>query len=300
LTKLWTFSTALRLVAKGKFRLDDSVSMYLEELEACDTGKATLEQLLAHEAGFAPWLPFFESVTPSLRGTSEARKGVIRLAMEAPLEYEIGARAVYSDLGYIVLGHLLERMTGLFLGDLFDEQVNRPLGIEGVQFRPLGSFALESGGSIAATEDCPWRERVLVGEVHDDNAWTMGGSAGHAGLFASAEHVLKLGTAWLQALKGGGWLPRSLARSAITERGTGRALGWDMKSAHGSSAGEKFGSRSFGHLGFTGCSIWGDPDWDLVAVFLTNRVCFGRSNTGLQVFRPLFHDTLVGALKTVY
>jgi len=133
--------------------------------------------------------------------------------------------------------------------------------------------------------------------VHDDNAWAMGGVAGHAGLFATARDVAGMGAAWLVALEGGEWLPAELASRAIARRPLGRGLGWDLKSEAGSSAGELMGSRTFGHLGFTGCSLWIDPDRGLSVALLTNRVHPSRHGEGIKELRPVFHDALVGALE---
>lgn len=132
-----------------------------------------------------------------------------------------------------------------------------------------------------------------MGEVHDDNAWSMGGVSGHAGLFATAEDVARLGAAWLKALASGEWISKSLAARAVARRPLGRALGWDLKDPGQSSAGTLMGPDSFGHLGFTGCSLWVDPDAGVSVALNTNRVIFGRDNLKIRDFRPRFHDMLV-------
>jgi CubicO group peptidase (beta-lactamase class C family) len=163
-------------------------------------------------------------------------------------------------------------------------------------FLPLGCGARALSAGIAATEQCPWRGKLLVGEVHDENAWIMGGVSGHAGLFSTAEELVRFGAAWLAALRSGHWLTRELATRAIERRPSGRGLGGDLKGAKDSSAGTRLGLRTFGHLGFTGCSLWVDPDLELAVCLLTNRVHPTRENEKIREFRPAFHDVVIDAL----
>ncbi|MGK0360821.1 MAG: CubicO group peptidase (beta-lactamase class C family), partial [Bradymonadia bacterium] len=149
----------------------------------------------------------------------------------------------------------------------------------------------------AATENCPWRARLLQGEVHDDNCWTLGGIGGHAGLFGTLDATLTAARGWLRAAQGDGSalkLPDELIPASLSARWRhplgARVLGWDTPSAVGSTAGQHFGRRSFGHLGFTGTSVWIDPDADVALVLLTNRVCPSRDSTGIRWLRPQVHD----------
>jgi CubicO group peptidase (beta-lactamase class C family) len=291
LTKIFTASATLRLAARGVLDLAARVRASLPEVGGASPGAATLEQVLAHEAGFTAWLPMSERVEPSLRGTPEGRERIVELALAAPPEARPGERASYSDLGFIALGEVLERVSGRDLAALIAAEVIGPLGLASVRPGPV-----RPRSRCAATEDCPWRGRLLRGEVHDDNARAMGGLAGHAGLFAAAADVVRLGAAWLAARRRGGWLPADLALRATTRRPLGRGLGWDFKSPEGSSAGAVFSGGSFGHLGFTGCSLWADPEAGVAVALLTNRVCYGRENDSIRAFRPAFHDAVMDLL----
>jgi CubicO group peptidase (beta-lactamase class C family) len=296
LTKVFTASACLRLMAAGVLRLEDPLGRWLPGSASRGLSAATLEQLLAHEAGLAAWQPFFTNVPEDLRGTPGAGDTIVELVLESPLDLPPGTRATYSDLGFILLGRVVEEASGLTLEEIIYREVCRPLGLCGVRFRPLGR-ATPDPSEFAPTEACPWRGRVLVGEVHDDNAWAMGGVSGHAGLFASASDIAKLGLAWLAALHGRGWLPRDLASRAVTRRPLGRGLGWDLKSPEGSSCGTRLSADAFGHLGFTGGSLWCDPERRLAIALLTNRVHFGRDNQKIRSFRPVFHDVVLEVLE---
>ena len=166
---------------------------------------------------------------------------------------------------------------------------------EALHFRPIGEPGEPT--NVAATERCPWRQRLLRGEVHDDNCWTMGGVAGHAGLFGRLRDVHGAGQAWLTALVGGDSglgvdtdLVQRMVDPGIMHRKGTRVLGWDTPSPGRSSAGRYFGRRSIGHLGFTGTSLWIDPDAEVVVTVLSNRVCPSRDDTRIRRLRPEIHD----------
>jgi CubicO group peptidase (beta-lactamase class C family) len=296
LTKPFTASAVLRLIARGDLLLSARVRELVPELANASTGGATLEQLLAHEAGFQDWAPLFEQIDPDARGTPEGANQLISLALQVPARAGPGDAAVYSDLGFIALGRAIELATGDGLDSIIAREVTEPLGLPGVHYRSTLRSSRSERGRVAATEHCPWRGRVLQGEVHDDNAWTMGGVAAHAGLFGTAADVARFGAAWLEALAGSDWLPADLARRASDRRPLGRGLGWDLKSEEGSLAGSRMGPRTFGHLGFTGCSLWVDPDAELSVALSTNRVHPTRDNEAIRELRPAFHDALVAAL----
>jgi len=204
---------------------------------------------------------------------------------------------VYSDLGYLVAGETLARATRLPLEELVRREVTGPLGLERQLFYAAALDEDERARlreHVAPTERCDFRERLVRGEAHDENCAAFGGIAGHAGLFGTAHGVLTFGLALLSALEGrSGWMDQALLRWALRPLpGGGHAVGWDTRSDQGSSAGSLFSVRSFGHLGFTGTSIWCDPVRNLCAVLLSNRVHPTRENIRIREFRPRFHDAI--------
>ncbi|MCP4601024.1 MAG: beta-lactamase family protein [Proteobacteria bacterium] len=300
ITKVFTASAVLRLVDRGELELETRLDNYLPQLKGRLQGSATLAELLAHEAGYEDWLPLFSQVPVNERGSASAKKTIVESVLAARRSCRFGEEAIYSDLGFIALMHLIEKVTRSPLDTVVAREVTEPLKLESVHFRPVQQpypvTNEDYGRDIAATENCPWRGRVLIGEVHDDNAWAMGGISGHAGLFATAEDLALMGAAWLEALSGGKWLKKETASQAVCGRPLGRCLGWDVVSPTKSSAGTRFGARSFGHLGFTGCCLWVDPDRGLSVALNTNRVHFGREKTAIRSFRPAFHDHLLELL----
>ena len=266
-----------------------------------EVGRVTLRQLLTHTGGFEAWYPLYETVLPT---SPEARRMQTEQAILAwPLAYPPGTQVRYSDLGFILLGCLLERQYGQPLSDLFSDKVAEPLGLAPMAYRPVGGASPlpDTPGAYAATEACSWRGRVLVGEVHDENAWAMGGVAGHAGLFATAEAVWQFAQALLDIVAGRrSWLPSEVLRQSWQREplpaGSTRAIGWDTPSAVGSTAGNYFSPRSIGHLGFTGTSLWMDLDRGVIVVLCTNRVHPSREATGIQRLRPEVHNIIMQEL----
>jgi len=281
LTKVFASSLALRLVALGRASRSDTVA-----------GRARLDEILSHRAGFEAWLPLFERVPPAQRGGQEARRIVIAGAEGSAPVSAPGARTLYSDLGYIALVPYLEERSQERLDRALATHVTSPLGLAATHYRPPASAG--SAEDIAATEDSEKRGGVIQGQVHDDNAHAMGGISAHAGIFSTAAEVGELAAALLGSAEGSSdFLPPGLARDAlVADRPGAHTLCLDSRSPEGSSAGARFGPRSVGHLGFTGCSVWIDPDARLIAVLLTNRVNPGRDNDSIRSFRPAFHDAI--------
>ena len=210
------------------------------------------------------------------------------------LEYKTGTKTVYSDLGMIVLGKLIEKATGKKLDQFCNEEIFKPLKMNDTYFNPPDSLRYK----IAPTEyDDNWRNRLVWGKVHDENAALLGGVAGHAGIFSTANDLSHL---LLMLLNGGSYNNDQLIKpetiqlftKGYSEQST-RALGWDTKSAKGSSAGDYFDITSFGHTGFTGTSIWVDPTKNLFVIFLTNRVHPTRDNKKLYKIRPALHKAIM-------
>lgn len=300
LTKSFVALTALRLAQRGELDLSAPIGDVLAEIADTPGGQSTLAQLLSHRAGLAAWGPLYASL-PGAPGSAEARQYMLREAATRLDESYGRSKSVYSDFGYLLAGETIARAARLRLDALVRREVTAPLGIH-AHVRYAASLSPDSRRELAAraapTEHCPQRDRLLRGEVHDENCWAYGGITGHAGLFGDAKSVLTFGLALLSALEGlPAFVDQGILRWALTPRGPGYLVGFDSKSAEGSSAGALFSSRAFGHLGFTGTSVWCDPPRRLCAVLLTNRVHPTRENIQIRTFRPRFHD-LVATLAS--
>jgi beta-glucosidase-like glycosyl hydrolase/CubicO group peptidase (beta-lactamase class C family) len=282
-----TLPVTLRLVAAGRLALDQKVGELLPAFRGEDKETVTVRHLLAHCAG----LPPFERHYLTLSG----KDAVVQAACATPLLHPPGTKTVYSDLGMIVLMACCERAGGAPFEQLFEREVRAPLGLERTGFGAAGTPV----ENAPPTEDCAWRKRVVRGEVHDENAFAMGGVSGHAGLFGTALDVARVGCAFL----GGGaqgWLPPALVREATTraEQGAGstRMLGFDAF-APGGSGGSRLSPQAFGHTGFTGTSLWCDPRTDVCVVLLTNRVHPSRDNKKIDELRRKVYDLVAGAIE---
>ena len=292
------------LMQEGRCRLDDRADQLLPELQDAPVGSATLRDLLTHSSGLPGWRGFYERMSPNadLPSSQEARANagpqVLQLIKEEALVYGRGERSLYSDLGFMLLGFIIERLSGSTLDRFLAERIARPLGAESLQYLPTDKETEPRTSSlvdvIAPTEYDSWRGRLLRGEVHDQNAAALGGVAGHAGLFGTAESVLAVTGAWLEAYHRQASLlnvdvVREFTRRQDSVPGSGWALGWDTPSIP-SSSGQYFSPRSFGHLGYTGASIWVDPTCELEVVLLSNRVHPTSKNDAIRSFRPAIHD----------
>jgi len=306
LTKVMaTTSAVMQLCAQGVLDLDDPVAKHLPHFSERDKERVTLRHLLTHSAGLRPWRAFHRALRErerkrgeTLLGTPAARGWVLESICRSGLVHEPGTAVVYGDLDFIVLGAVVEAVTQEPLDAYCAQHIFGPLGLERTGFLPTSAEgpSPEARRDIAATENCPFRRRILWGEVHDPNASAMGGVAGHAGLFAPADDVLEFGWAVLEAWHGRDErLPGETLRLFATRQelppGSDWALGWDTPSEGRSSAGRYFSRQSVGHLGFTGTSLWIDLEAECVVVLLTNRVHLvgKKSRFGL---RPLLHDLL--------
>jgi len=293
-----TTTLAAMLAETGRLDLNAPVERYLPEwagqsgdwpAAAGRRSRVTVRHLLTHTSGLPAHREYFKS--------AQARSDVVARALAEPLEGEPGAKSVYSDIGFILLGEMLERLTGRPLEQMARELIFAPLGIAGTMFNPPE----ELRARIAPTEnDSAFRKRLVLGEVHDENAWVMGGVSGHAGMFSIAEDL----AVFCQMLINGGQYAhqRVLRRTTIAQftaadslSANTRTLGWNVPTPD-SSSGRYFSPRSFGHTGFTGTSMWVDPDQQLFVVLLTNRVHPTRQNDKIQQVRPALHDSVVTAL----
>jgi len=298
-------------IERGDVDLRTKVADLLPEFAADADATAvrravTVEHLLAHSSGLPAHRRYFEAVPAEIVGTREAAARIIGWALQEPLEASPGTRAVYSDLGFMLLGKLVEVVSGARLEELASSRLFTPLGLASTGFRPLDSPARAASAraandarTIAPCGVCAWRGGLVRGVVQDENAYAMGGIAGHAGLFSTVREVHLLVAQWVLA-----WLGRTaLFGAGVVRRlwtstgpaGSTWALGWDTPSAESSSAGSRISRRSVGHLGFTGTSIWIDLQRGLHVVLLTNRLQPDYTNTAIRGFRPLLHDVIFDA-----
>jgi len=306
LTKaLATTTVLLHLVRERKLRFDDRLSRFLQNFGVYGKSPITVRLLLAHCSGLAAWRPFAAAIA-SPTGLAALASGGRRAAVyerihRERLEYEPGTKTVYSDLGFILLGELIELLTHSPLTRAFHDRVVRPLGLHETAFVDVSALRVRRlvtvNDRIAPTEYLPTLGRVLCGEVHDDNARAMGGVAGHAGLFSTAADVHRIAARLRAAWRGeDDWLPQDVIREAWRRDGqvpgSTWALGWDMPTPGASSAGHRASSTSVGHLGFTGTSIWIDLERDAHVVLLTNRVHPSRENELIRELRPRVHDAV--------
>jgi serine-type D-Ala-D-Ala carboxypeptidase len=262
LTKVVATTAAIMvLYDRGKLRLDDRASKFVPELRAGSKREITIRQLLEHSSGF----PAGRELWRKAHSARQAR----RLLLATPLSYRPGARQIYSDIGADVLGFVVEAVSGEPLDVYARRHVFGPLGMRSTMFRPPARLRYR----VAPTERFAPRGRAVRGEVHDENAYALGGVAGHAGLFATASDL----AIFARMMLGGGIYngTRIVSDSTValfTRRAMGtRALGWES-CAGGASCGQHMGERGFGHTGFTGTSIWIDPDRDIFVIVLTNRI----------------------------
>ncbi len=302
LTKPFVAVTALRLMEHGVVDLTARADGMLADVRGGQGGSASLEQLLSHRSGLAAWGGLYLDV-PHEPGSLAARRWILSEASRRG-EREPDTKTEYSDLGYIIAGDTIARAAGMTLDKLVEREVTVPLGIDREVYY-AGALPAERKAALirtaAPTERCDWRGRIVTGEVHDENCSALGGVAGHAGLFGTAHGVAVFGREMLAVLAGTSEiLKKETLEYALKQRDEeGRyRLGWDTKSGSPSSAGRHLGPKSFGHLGFTGTSIWIDPDQDIVVVLLTNRVHPSRANEKIRGFRPAFHDGVMSAFKS--
>jgi len=248
--------------------------------------------LLTHTSGMAWWKPFHESIALDM-GMAEKRRWL--LGELAQSEVQPTGHAVYSDLGIMLLGFFLERLHGADLLTVWAALRARCYANTALTFHPQ-NVPLQARGRYAPTENCPWRGKVLQGEVHDDNTWAFGGVSTHAGLFGSLDDLAAYGLMLRGQVLGqpgsvvGHATAQWFARRAIAPTCGDWALGFMLPSSHGASCGSYLSADSIGHTGFTGTSIWFDLQHDLLVLILSNRVALGRDNRAFVDLRPRLHD----------
>ena len=282
-----TTPIVMQQVERGVLALEDPVSGHIAEWRSDDRADVTLRDLLAHCSGLPVWRPFFREL--------KGRHAYEAAIAPEPLDYAPRTQSVYSDLDFILLGFIVDGRVPL--AERFALMLSQMEIVEEIQFAPPSLWRAR----IAPTEHDPWRGRLLVGEVHDENAAALGGIAGHAGLFGTAAAVGSYARHLLQVLDGrAGVFRRATLEEFVTKRadipGSSRALGWDTMLPT-SSCGTLMSARAFGHTGFTGTSLWIDPEKDVYVTLLTNRVHPTRANEAIKHVRPAVHDAVVGELR---
>jgi CubicO group peptidase (beta-lactamase class C family) len=290
LTKVIGLTTAMMLLVEaGQVDLESPVQRYIAEFQGRGKDAVTVRHLLTHSSGLPAWRPLYKE--------AEGPAAALALAIATPLDTTPGLRMVYSDLGAIILGELVVRVSGQPFDAFLRDRVFGPLGMRETMFRPSPSLRER----IAPTEVDPWRQRHLRGEVHDENAFALGGVSAHAGLFSTARDLTMIARMFL----GGGMLDgiRFLSTATI-DRFTAvqdtvlshRALGWETPNGT-NSAGRLMSRRSFGHTGFTGTSFWVDRDRGVFVILLTNRVNPTRERRQIGAIRIAVSDAVMGMAK---
>jgi CubicO group peptidase (beta-lactamase class C family) len=304
LTKALSTSVLLaKGVESGRLRLDATLGEYLPRL--ADRPDVTLRRVLAHAGGFPAHRKFYEGLFATGGVRPDYRAALVEQAAAEPLAYPPGSRSIYSDLGFILLGAAIEAALGERLDALARREIFAPLGLSNLGFVELPGA--HPARDLAPTERCPVRGRMVAGEVHDLNAWAMGGIAGHAGLFGSMGDVLQLALALCAAYHGRGFagspplltaaLLRELWRPSGIPGSTWR-LGWDGPAPEASLAGTLLSRGGVGHLSFTGCSLWIDPEQETCVVVLTNRVHpEARDDPRFRALRPALADEALRAIS---
>ncbi len=288
LTKVFATTLAImKLYDDGKVSLNDKVIQYIPEFGNKGKEIITIRNLLKHDSGLPAWQKFYLD--------HQSGNEILNTIYNSELLYRTGDSTLYSDFGFIVLGKIVEKVTGISLDAYMKKEFYEPLGMENTYFNP----SKELSSRIAPTEfDSVWRQSLVHGSVHDEAASMLGGIAGHAGLFSNVSDLSILSQMILNGGSYGG--VRYIEPETIklfTERSdlkSKRGLGWDYKTLNGySSAGKLFSPKSFGHTGFTGTSIWFDPEENLFVLLLTNRVYPSRVNTKIAKVRSELHDTII-------
>ena len=302
LTKPLATTLALsKLIERDQVFLDQKIGSILNEFAISEKADITIDMLLRHTSGFPAHREYYKTI---IKINENPRQYLRHLLVHEALESKIDTCQVYSDLGFMVLSWIIEEISCRRLDRFVSQQIYSPLGIDDLFFINLDliDHTLKNKKyqqQIVATQQCPWRKKLLTGEVDDDNAWAVGGIEGHAGLFGNAVSIYKLCCEILNALenKPTKVLAPDVIKAFVQKKNQhDMVAGFDTPSKENSSSGQFFSSSSIGHLGFTGTSFWIDPEISLIIIFLTNRVHPLRFNEGIKNFRPQIQDLIYSEL----
>ena len=292
LTKLFVGTALLALHDQRRVALDDAIVRVLPEFAGHDARRrrVSFRHLLTHTSGLPAHVNFRDEL---------GAEAVVTRVCGTPLVAAPGAHVVYSDLGFMLAGEAVARIAGKALDRALHELVLDPCALDETGYRPDATLAQR----IVCTENDAWRGKLLRGEVHDENCWAMGGVAGHAGLFGTAADTANLAEMYRQAGAIGAVrvLQRPTARAAVRQQAVGaderRGLAWALRASDHHSSGSRLSSESFGHTGYTGTSVWVDPQRDLTVVLFTNRVLRSREPEPIRALRAAVHDAVVEDLE---
>lgn len=295
-----TTSAVMKLYDQGKLSLDDRVAYYLPDFSVNGKEWINIRNLLLHNSGLRAWMPFYT--------TCSNKDDVIRTICSEELRYDPGTDFIYSDLNAILLGVIVEKVSGMSFDEYCRTEIFEPLGMESTTFNPTGSL---KDLALPTEYDNNWRGRQLQGEVHDEAASVMGGVSGNAGLFSNTTDIYKLvsvlmndgryynsytASAKIEAFVYEASIHKFLEKPSDLYYYNTRLLGWDSKPEPTSvrrPCGELISDNCFGHTGYTGTSVWTDMDRGLVIILLTNRVYPSRSATGIRNVRPELHNKVI-------
>lgn len=319
-TKLYTTAAFMTLVEAAKVTLDTPVSAILPEFSGprpiqpyedpldwgktvtvsppplgegpgaraeVDASQTTFRHLLIHNSGLPAWRPFKDQPDAA---------SAYKMALGTFFSYPPGERVVYSDVGLILLGLAVAKLAGNPLDEAIYQRITRPLGLASTRFLPTDHLPLTE--NVAPTEFCQWRGRRILGEVHDENAWRLGGVSGHAGMFSNAREVAAFGQSFLDAALLRPETIAEMTRLQAEFNSTRRGIGFALWSPDPEASSNPFSPRTFGHTGFTGTCLWIDPQRDLVVALLTNDVYGGRTGRGIADLRVQVHKAIVDAVDS--
>lgn len=289
-----TTSSIMKLIEMGKINLYDYLRKYFPELPE-DKEEITIYHLLTHSSGFQAIVKLWD------KKLDYQQK--IKYILDLPLENEIGKVVNYSDPNFILLGELVQRVSGQNLNEFSQNQIFKPLNMKNTAYKPLSNLKGITKNKIAAAEYCSFRDRMIVGEVHDENCYALGEISGHAGLFSNLNDLSKFVRMLLNMGSYNGkkilseLTVKTMIKSWTENLNQNRALGWDLINNFRSSGGVLFSDKTFGHTGFTGTSIWIDPELKLGVIFLTNRVHPSRDNVQIISLRPRLHNLIAATFN---
>ncbi|PID72168.1 MAG: serine hydrolase [Desulfobulbus propionicus] len=302
LTKpLCTAGCIVKLIEQGCIDWNTPLADYFNALKTGDDKeRITVGHLVSHSAGFRAYTPYFKRFSSIF--AEHNKRTLLHNILNEELEYKPGEKNIYSDWGYILLGELIKRITTMELDTFFNQTITKPLGLtEHLFFLPLENRHKPIPPlNIAPTEQCDWRNTVMQSQVHDEHCYLLGGVAGHAGLFGNiygvlflCEHILD---SWVEKRTSLSGIPFYQLFNHYTAH-SNWYLGFDTPTIGNSTSGQYFSPNSAGHLGFTGTSLWMDPEKEIIVVLLSNRINPTRENEKIRQFRPFFHDSIMEKIQ---